>query len=496
MSRQAIIIWLCLLLCTTGIAPRVSADALVSTPTQIASTAPLIVTSFRTTSGGKDLSFLELYNAGSTLQKMSDWHITDTVNQRSLTISDRDGFIEPNTHVVVASTNAVANATYAIGSWSTAIINPQVITNIRLTNEKYRPADMQIAAKYIDVWATRSYLTSSYSSSSFEAAYRSLFDDGIYAIPESPQGLRVTEIYPYASNCAPFDMSTLCNDYVKLFNASSSAIDLSDYVLRTDSSSATRTNANTISLVGLLSPGEYLTIATTNTGSKLSLTNSGGYVWVEDSWGLSVFPDTLTRYESAGSSLQGYAYASDVSGVWQWTTTPMPYAENVITPLSTVSCPDGKYLNPDTNRCRTLEETLNTLTACEEGSERNTTTNRCRKVTASTLNTLTPCKEDQVRSPDTNRCRAATNDAAELTPCTAGSERNPETNRCRKTAVAGASSSKYAVEPFGQSGSSSATWWAIAGVVMVVVGYGIWEWRQEIAIFGVKLRSLMTRHKN
>ena len=496
MRLKTVAIWLCLLLTTIACVPSVGADALVSTPTQILGTAPLIITSFKTTGGGKDISFLEVYNNGNTLQKLSDWMIVDTTNQRSLMAVERSGYIEPNTHVVLARDGAVLGATYTITGWSTSVLNPQIMTNLELVNVNYRPTDMVIASKYIDVWTMRSYLTASYSSTTLEPAYRALFDDGIYVVSGAPIGLQVVEIYPYASSCDPFDGSVLCGDYIKLFNASDHAIDLSGYVIRTDSSSSTRTNTNAINLGGELRAGEYRTVALTNSGGKLALTNSGGYVWLEDTWGLSVYNGTLTRYEPAGSALQGYAYAAGSNGAWQWTTTPMPLGENVITPLTIQTCADGKYLNPDTNRCRTLEETLNTLTTCEEGSERNLATNRCRKIVSSSASTLTPCKEDQVRSPETNRCRSIAGEASSLTPCAVGSERNPETNRCRKVAVAGASTSKYPVEPYGQSSGDSTVWWAVGGAAVIAVGYGVWEWRQEIMTVGSKLRALVTRRKN
>lgn len=391
MMRWAIAIWLSVLLATVACVPGVSAsddtDVPVSIHTQVLSMSPLIVTSFKTENSGQDISFLEIYNSGDALQRLSDWQITDTINQRTIVLDARDGYIEPNTHVVITKDGAVSGATYTIKAWSwlptVVAANPpviQAITNIKLSNHAYRSADTEIEPKYIDMWATRRYLMSGYSSTTFDPHYRALFDDGLYVAPSTSQGLQIVEIYPYSSSCDPFDSSILCGDYVKLFNISNHSIDLNDYVLRTDSSSASRTNANAINLGGELGAGEYRAVAVTNNGSKLSLTNSGGYVWLEDMWGLTSYPATLTRYESAGSAFQGYAYATDANGAWQWTSTPAPLSSNTMTSIAAQACPDGKYLNPDTNRCRsTLEETLNTLTGCEEGSERNITTNRCRK---------------------------------------------------------------------------------------------------------------------
>lgn len=498
MKLRVVAIWLCLLLTTVLCGPSVGADALVSGPTNlpIRDVSPLMITSHRTELGGVDISFLEVYNNGKTLQKLSDWTIKDKTNDRLLTISERNGYIEPSTHVVIAKSGAVSGATYRITGWSKSVLKPQAIANIELENPNYLTADTVVSLKYVDTWMMRSYLKTGYSSVTFEPTDRSLFDDGLYAAPDSASGLQIVEIYPYSSSCDPFDGSILCSDYVKLLNTSNHVIRLDDYVLRTDSSSASRTSSNTISLEDNLMPGEYRTIATTDNGSRLSLTNSGGYVWLEDTWALTSYPETLARYEPAGSALQGYSYATDANGTWQWTTTPSPLSANIITPVAAQVCADGKYLNPDTNRCRTMEETLNTLTSCEEGSERNLVTNRCRKIASSTTSSLTPCQVGQVRSPETNRCRSADSEASGLTPCKDGYERNPETNRCRKGAVAGVSTNKYPVEPYEQSGNDSTVWWAIAAAGAVAVGYGVWEWRQELATVGSKLRTLVTRHKN
>jgi len=493
MKQRATIVGLCIILAVITIAPWAHADVLLTEPTTIPNQAPLMITSFQTLDGAKDLAFVELYNSGNTPISLRDWAITDPANNRSLVVEDRDGYIEPNTHVVVARDDAVAGATYTITGWSSEPALLQPMTDIELVNPQYRPHDTAIATKSIDKWMMRSYLTAGYSSTTFETAYRALFDDGVYAVPDAPEGLQIIEIYPYASSCDPFDTSVLCGDYVKLYNASPVVIDLSSYVLRTDSSSVSRTNANAISLVGELQPGEYTTVTTTDNGTRLSLTNSGGYVWVEDAWGLARYTTTLAHYESAGSALQGYAYAVNADDdFWQWTSTPMPFSANVITPVA-ASCPDGKYLNPETNRCRTLEDTLNALSACEEGYERNPTTNRCRKIASASTSTLTPCKEGQVRNPETNRCKAAASEASTLTPCNEGYERNPATNRCRKTAVDGASTTKYPVEPYAEGDSSSATWWAIGGVAAIALGYAVWEWRQELAMLGVRIRTGLLR---
>lgn len=480
--------------------PSVSADDIITTPTMPQPDAsPLIITSYKTTNNGTDIGFIQIYNSSSALQDLNTWTITDVENNRSIIVAPQAGYIEPNTHVVIAK-DGVTNATYAMAEWSVDVAAPKVMKAITLTSQQYKPHTSMIGGT-VDAWMMRNSTTSGYSTATtaaaFSAPYQPLFDDGLYTMPSAPTGLRVVEMYPYASDCDPLDDSVLCGDYVELTNESDMAIDLSQYVLRTDSSSSSRTTTNTIDLspYGVVDPGAYVLVSQTDAGARLSLTNSGGYVWVEDTWGLAQFPETMTRYESASSDLQGYGYALDQAGAWQWTSTPTPGAVNIITPKPAPVCPDGKYLSPDTNRCRSLEDAINALATCDEGSERNPMTNRCRKIATTASSTQTPCKEGQVRNPDTNRCRSIASEVADLIPCNDGYERNPATNRCRKVAVAGSETTKYPVEPYKQGGASMATWWVMGGIGTLALGYAVWEWREEIGLAGGRLITMMTHRK-
>jgi len=482
------------------LAPGARADDIITTPTAPQpAISPLIITSYKTANNGTDIGFIQIYNESNSLQDLSDWTLTDTENSRSAVMSARAGYIEPNMQVVIAQ-SGVENATYNMTGWSQMVVTPKVIKGLVLSNTAYKQHISQIGGA-ADTWLMRNSTTSGYSTATTAAAfgmpYQPLFDDGLYTVPNIPAGLHVVEIYPYASDCDPLDNNVLCSDYVKLINDSNQPIDLSSYVLRTDSSSSTRTSTNTFDLskYGLVEPGKYLLVSQTDTGGRLSLTNSGGYVWVEDTWGLVQFPETMTQYESAGSSLQGYGYARDNGGSWQWTSTPTPDGANVITPPPAQECADGKYLNPETNRCRSLEDALNALATCDEGSERSPTTNRCRKIMAASSSTQTPCKEGQVRNPETDRCRSIASEAAAVLPCSDGYERNPATNRCRKVAVAGSETVKYPVEPYKQGSASMATWWVMGGVGTLAFSYGVWEWREEIGTASGRLLRILSRRK-
>lgn len=496
--------------------PVYALPAIDTQPTIELPVAPLIITAYQAhlapatfDTKGKvltqwldDIDILELYNSGDTLIRLADWHIVDVADAaRELSFSSAyDGYVEPGSHVVLSRLDLVTHATYAIEGWNNVASGDRVTPGLLLVNDAYRSSQTDL--KVSDILEKRSFGVSGYLSTFVDAvSYETpnvdavltdrLFDDGLYAPQNHVHGLAVVEIYPYASDCAPFDASALCGDYVKLSNTSDHVTLLDGLVLRSDSSSSSRTSSNTFHLAGALQPGSYVTIQHTDDGSRLSLTNSGGYVWIEDMWGLVHYDDTVAQYESAGTSQQGYGYARDATSTWQWTVTPQPFGDNLITE-PTVTCTAGKYLNPDTGRCRTLEEAVNALAGCDEGYERNPTTNRCRKITSTATTTLVSCGEGQERNPTTNRCRSIASAVAELLPCDEGYERNPSTNRCRKIAVSDMPQASFPVEPFSATPQTIIGWW-IGGVIgAVVVGYGAWEWRHEIMSVG---RRILRRHE-
>lgn len=459
--RVAIVVCLLSALMPLG----VYADQIVSVRTSFPPTVPLLITAYEMKPGGVDVALIEVYNTSDAPIDLVQYSLQDTTNNRTLQISPRGvaGYLLPDAHVVMAADGMVKDnrTTYRIDGWQSKTGTPAAVKTISVTREGYKSADITI--KTVDTVWFRTYNTSSYSTSSslstdvFKGDTRSLFDDGLYVVPREPSGLEVSEVYAYASDCSPFDTSVLCGDYIELHNASSdSTIDLTDLVLRTDSSSSSRASSNTFTLDGELVPGDYLLVNHTDDGGPISLTNSGGYIWLEDAWGMVVpYQTIMTEWPSIPSSQQGYGLMYGDDGVWQWTTTPTPGAPNTLTVSALVLtvCPEGKYLNPDTGRCRTIEEAVSELAACEEGYERNPSTNRCRKIVAAT-STLTQCAE--------------------------GQERNPATNRCRKV-----QSTAIPAAPFAPAAVATEVpvwqWWMGGVIGAALIGYAVWEWRRELA---------------
>lgn len=230
-----------------------------------------------------------------------------------------------------------------------------------------------------------------------------------------------------------------------------------------------------------IQPGEYKAFYDNQTG--LTLPNAaGGEVAL-----ISSTTESVVQYPAEMNDGEAWAWAG---AAWQSTATPTPNQTNVFTlsaeggsggdeeiSVSSLSpCPLGKYRNPETNRCKSIEADEG-LTPCLPGQTRNPETNRCRSVlTAST--SLTPCKEGQERNPETNRCRSVQGATSALAPCKEGEERNPETNRCRKITAATADVAK--ADTPANNGPSKANYAIIALIATSALGYGVYEYRQDI----------------
>lgn len=204
----------------------------------------------------------------------------------------------------------------------------------------------------------------------------------------------------------------------------------------------------------------------------LQLGNSGTSVTL-----VTVSAEFTTTYPTVGDDESW----SLINGAWYITKTPTPNAANLFASaattgdeeLSTEACPIGKYRNPETNRCKNIEETGIAIVACAADQERNPATNRCRKITTTTAQ-LT-CPAGQERNSATNRCRKI--EAATTTKtCPAGQERNAETNRCRKI-VTKPGGKVLATSTLGKHVYHLAI---LAVVLTAIAGFGIYEYRHDL----------------
>ncbi len=283
--------------------------------------------------------------------------------------------------------------------------------------------------------------------------------------PNSCINLSLSEILPNPSG------TDSGNEYIELYNSSASAVDLSLCSIKIGNS--------TKQLAGFAPPGYWVY-------RGLVLPNAdGGMVELTTSTN-----EDVVSYPAGLHDNEAWAL---IDGQWQATSQPTPGTANVLivspevtksTKATTTfeSCGAGKYRNPETNRCKSIKSTddSQTLKTCESGQVRNPETNRCRKVAVMLAN-LKPCDAGQVRNPSTNRCKKISATAS-LVACKDGQVRNPETNRCRK--VAGSTTNASATttpNSENNQNKSKLNYGVFAGIAILVLGYGVYEYRGDIA---------------
>jgi hypothetical protein len=327
----------------------------------------------------------------------------------------------------------------------------------------------------------------------------------LYFPPLTAGGLQVVEILPNAQDCSS-DGALDCSDYIKLYNSTTSPIDTSLYRLRTSSSGTKSSTANTFKLSGVLQVGEYMLVYQKDSGGNIAVTNTGGNVWLEDQHGTMSYSDTTIVYPDASSTkIKGLSWAFDEANeTWRW-MQPRPSTANYWSPevtdqvqagsttAVTQDCALGKERNPETNRCRNIVAAT-VAAPCKAGQERNSSTGRCRSVLASST-VQKACNADQYRNSYTGRCKKIAA-ASTSVPCKKDQERNPETNRCRKKVIK--SKDVPGVQDMRSDSKAQNGGWVFAGIgALAVVGYGVYEWRQDIAIrlSSIKTIRFIRRHK-
>lgn len=473
--------------------------------------SPLQISAFEFSSDG-ELGVMEVYNNSDQTIDISDWIfkgdfkvqsfdsknkvIDDYMLSKVLEVTkNAEGKLRPRTHAVISGSIDVAGSSMTGNGWSSLELSPGISKSSVVVTVSVVPNNDTIKTDTYKVMADgifyrRSKNTSSYGAS-FSPSDIKVYDDGLYKLPVSPN-VEIIEIHAYGEDCAPESVDVLCGDFIKL-HVTGPMDNLEDYVIRTDSSSTSRVTSNTFSLANAEKNGNFLTIRFDDSGKLVNLTNSGGYVWIEDLYEGYRYGSSV-GYDSFTSDKKDWSYIKNDDNNWVWTTSARPGQENLWTlpeEKQTV-CPAGKYLNPETGRCRTIEEAVNALAACPEGQERNPVTNRCRKIVSTATATLEPCKEGYERNPLTNRCRSIASAVAELIPCDEGYERNPQTNRCRKSTNLLASTAKNDTLNSGVTKTDDGQWgmwtWALVSVGATgAIGYGVYEWRSEIGQFGRKI---------
>lgn len=269
---------------------------------------------------------------------------------------------------------------------------------------------------------------------------------------ESP--IRITELLP---NPAGVDAG---KEFIEFYNTADGAVVLEGYAVVIGCGES----KNTITLPQAITiqQGEYYVL--TNEVVDFTLANTQGCV-------------QLTYHGSPiGESIE-YSNAKDdnawafIGETWAYTSTLTPGLPNqpsavlrkqAATQSEKKPCADNQFRNPETGRCKLISATTSSLTPCKVGQERNSETGRCRAVKQTTQ---TPCKEGQFRNPETGRCKGVTK----------------------------MSNADHAVKGVQSSADNRPQWYywvGLMGVIMLVLGYAVWEWREEFRQIARKLKAI------
>jgi len=459
--------------------PRTAAADSVIGPPPLPSTAvasPVIITAVRfsgTSATGGAPVFAQLYNNSDGLVDIHDWQLTVSTPGQKIILNMFSTWIRPRGYMVAGdSTVAGADYTFSLSSSDAEQLAAAPARTISLEpNTSAILAHSVATPSYAygnNQWLQRTQtssgkynLTGKTTDFAAQNGAAQLYSGGAYAPASNTDDLTVVELLPNAQGCPPTSADPRCNDYIKLYNASGHPIDLASYRVRSSYGGTKSSASNTFTLNGSLEPGAYYAVSLKDDSTPLSLVDSGGYVWLEDAYGLKMY-EPIIAYPSAGSDAKvGWAWAFD-GATWRWTADPQPNGSN--------------NFPPEISQAATNETTL---LPCGAGQERNPDTNRCHLV-ASAASSLTPCGPDEERNPQTNRCRAVPAASTSLQQCPAGQTRNPETNRCRKDQNAGIPSVKDVAAATAPAVKMPVQWFIAIGVATVALGYAIYEWRQDI----------------
>ena len=448
------------------------------------------------------LDIIELKNDTDKPIDLAGWSINAQDSFGTVCSIELASWILPNDFALLASSmSGLQDPTGNVKLYDECTQLQRTITSIELTKDN----ELQDVLQPSNAGAYgRKSFTKTYRTGSFEKDFalidtepdpskpdkRLSFYAGEWYEPQGETSLQISEILARSSECSPLENNADCTDYIKLYNPTSETITLDNLRVRVGYQGQNPTSSNTVSLSGEIMAGEYGLLMKKDDGNNLSIANDGGYIWLEDKYGTTIYDNTVVEYPSASSVTKiGWAWAYNIeTGDWQWTSTPTPYnqpsvftgtavGESVSEDTSSLKpCRSDQFRNPLTNRCKLIESSSSSLTPCSANQYRNPATNRCKSLSSST-SSLTPCKPGQYRNPATNRCKSATAASSSLKPCAPNQERNPATNRCRNE-VANISAD-FPVETVADTAEATVGWWAFGGVGMLAAGYAGWEWRNE-----------------
>jgi hypothetical protein len=169
----------------------------------------------------------------------------------------------------------------------------------------------------------------------------------------------------------------------------------------------------------------------------------------------NAFGETISKLDYYNGQKKATSYAKigyDANGesIWKNTFTPTPGAANIYQEYK--PCEEGKVLSEETGNC--VKPTTVIENTCKEGYYRNPETGRCKKITESTTTEEKTCKE--------------------------GYYLNPLTNRCKKIVTNTGAEYPLQYQNNGQGASSFIALAAIVTLIVLAIGFVLFEFRHEI----------------
>lgn len=504
-GMRAVVALLVAVVMTVSMSSAVSAQDAIGPP-ELLPVSPLVISAFSV--DGEQPRYLELYNDSDQPVEATGWSISlawalskdspvDSIAPQLAPISlyssvdNSVPYIPPGGYIVVGFNEAVSNALSQVTL--TGLPEFVYISELRLEYPgRYRPYVQSLTEKEavagstmrLNVGATG--YTKTYGNVNADKIYQ---DKNYYYAPSGGFPLAPIEVAANPKSCPPLNTDSSCLEYVKFYNDTPDTVDFTGTRLRAGSSA--------IELNGTVASGEYALFT-------ISLPNAGGYISLEDTYGIHTYENTIVEYpDASATSKKGKSWAL-IEDAWQW-ATPSPGGMNtpIVVEQKVASeekggdlqpCRTDQYRNPETNRCK-LIASLSSSSAkpCAANQYRNPETNRCKSISSSSSTAAKPCAANQYRNPETNRCKLIATAASQLKPCAANQERNAETNRCRNTLASVVPTADFAVESDERKDDQSLGWIAFVGVGALALGYGGWEWRYEIVTIFRKLKGLVVK---
>ncbi len=303
-------------------------ETLPSNEVPIKVNGPLLITGY--SFSGHTVNYIQVYNSSTSVVNLEGWKLGYDYASTKYNLIELAGKLAPKNYITVASNAIMPTATFTFVNvsppadpvlTSISLIPPSALNfNDEVATPSISSSTPRIAGVPATFYFTR---TTSSSTGSYNTTYNAfippfnftLASDGLYEPPIDAE-VMVVEIYPDAPACAPTEIAG-CNDYVKLFNNSSQSVDLSRFRLRAGSYGQSATSSNTAQLTGTLAAGNYASF-------PITLSSSGSWVWLEDTYGTVRYDSSIVGYpSSSGHDGEAWSY-NRLNSTWAWTVYPQP----------------------------------------------------------------------------------------------------------------------------------------------------------------------------